>query len=422
LADLEQLGDARVVLLVACGEGFSPAAVASARAAFASALASLPPGVAASGLRFAVLDGGSAPAVAARLGRMIRVAHTQPYAVILDGFAESERKYLMPGSAPLESAALAAFVADFAAGALQPSRLGQPRPPRDTSPHCAALTEVVTDSFEELVLDPQADVLLECYTPSCDACRAFAPRWRMLAGLLAERSAAGADGRQVRVAAMNILDNDRPLEYLPERWTPTIRLFPAAGGRSDGSARKRGVMFDYGGSGGGAGGGGAGGSGADSGEGPVELPTLPQLMAWLSQHTGGRHPLTPALRARAEALEAEAADIERAYAITLQFMEVWHQFSSLAADEEEARGGGGGGGTASAAAIADAAASRELRQRITRVYKFIGDEAAAGSAPRIVEEMQAVSDVIRRHHIMERLQAAVQAQEGEVGPGGGGQL
>ena len=90
--------------------------------------------------------------------------------------------------APFAAALQSSLAAYGLSGAVAPTRMGQPRPPGDRSPHCAALTEVVTESFAELALDPRRDVLLECYTRRCDACKAFAPRLRMLAQLCAQRA------------------------------------------------------------------------------------------------------------------------------------------------------------------------------------------------------------------------------------------
>ena len=73
------------------------------------------------------------------------------------------------------------------------------------------LFEVVTDSFDDVVLNAPMDVLLEGYSSRCDACKAFTPRLRMMAFLANKHWPT-----RLRVAQMNILDNDRPLEWMPE--------------------------------------------------------------------------------------------------------------------------------------------------------------------------------------------------------------
>ncbi len=72
------------------------------------------------------------------------------------------------------------------------------------------------------MLDPSRDVLLEAYLSSCPMCMCLAPRVRMLGQL------AAAHFPRVRVAVMNVDDNDRPLDWMPGPAFPTIQLFNAA--------------------------------------------------------------------------------------------------------------------------------------------------------------------------------------------------
>lgn len=427
-SDLEALATGRVVVLIT--RGFSSAQATAARSQFDTAVRSLPQ-EASQNLRFFVIDDSSGEAASSTFLGRLGITNIAPWVVILDKFATTENKYLMTDKGVPNSNAIARFVVEFSAGKLKPARLGQPRPAGDRHPRFPGLYEVVTDSFADVVLDPSVDVLLEGYTPKCDACKALAPRWRMLSGLLQEAYPNG--DCPLRVGAMNILDNDRPTEYMPEKWTPTIRLFPrplgdTAPAPGTGLA-KQSILLQFGDEDSPPQGLVLGGPGTQPAPMPADaapkavLPSLPEILDWAQRHTGGRVALPPSVHARAAALESEAADIERAYAITLQFMEVWHQFANLAADEEDDRRGAGGSGAPTQPGKADAAVSAELRKRIMSAYKFIVDDAAAGSAPEVVARLQGVSDVVAQHRVMERLQAAAAGGEGggaQAGLDGGG--
>lgn len=291
------------------------------------------------------------------------------------------------------------------------------------------LYEVVTDSFEELVLDPAVDVLLEGYTPRCDACKAFAPRMRMLASLAAKHWPGRA-----RIAGFNILDNDRPTEHMPEKWTPSLRLFLADdtdddGGSSSGSGAaagvggasaagptgfaskpeaaarkvKHSVLFQYGkDSTGGAGGAGGAGAAASATAPPeptsklskvkVVIPTLPELLDFLQAQTRGRLVVSDAMRKEASLLEEEALVLTAAYDQCLEYMELWKAH----ADTIVAAAGATG---------QDKAVSKELQRRIVAAHKFLVHEAAGDSAERALALLQTVADYVAHHEVVERVEA-----------------
>ena len=211
---LERLGMGRTVLLMA--RGYDAGSVAAARAAFDAAVRTLAASAAASGdvmgdVQYFVVDDGAAEAPAATLTARLGLLLDKPFVVVLDRFVLTERKYLMPKNEIPSAGGIVRFVTDWHAGKLKPARLGQPRPPGDRADRFPYLYEVVTDSFDDVVLGTDEVVLLEGYSSKCDACKALAPRLRMLA-FLANKYWPG----QLRVARMNILDNDRPLEWMPE--------------------------------------------------------------------------------------------------------------------------------------------------------------------------------------------------------------
>ena len=434
LSSVEAVRQCRAVVLVA--RGYPESKVATLKAELEKAAAQQMIANDAQPLRFFLLEDSTPETPAEVLMAAISVTHSEPFLVILDRYGSTERRYLMTEKGIPSARDIARFINDFTAGKLKPARLGQPRPKNDRNERFPDIYEVVTDSFEDVVLDPNVDVILEGYTPKCDACKAFAPRWRMLAKLVEERYPG-----LLRVAAMNILDNDRPTEYMPEKWTPTMRLFPAhrkGDPQPPPGLRKRSLLLEYVED---EGSGMSAPKAVPLGESPasasdgslpsqpaapkVVLPTIPELLQWVAEHTGGRIALSHDVQRQAAEMESEAADIERAYAITLQFMSVWHQFASLAADEEEDRQAAASASVTSpsqpSAGLSsssgtpegrrDAQVSSELRKRIVDVYKFIQDEATQGTAPEIVRRMQTVSDIIARHQIMERLQSAAEAEE-----------
>lgn len=326
---LDEIGRNRTVLLV--NRGYSKSDSASAHTAFAAAADRFKD----RDLVFFEVTDESAYIPATTLLTRLGISHEKPFVMILENFIKTERKYLSHSASVPGTKEITKFVEDFLDGRLQPARLGQPRPAGDQSPHCKDLTEVVTDSFHELVLDPYADVLLECYTRRCDACKAFAPRYRMLAGLCARMQAGQggahreAQGQQykLRIAAMDILDNDREIEHVPEKWTPSLRLFLANG---QPGSRKESVPFNN------------TVAPSDGGEGEartststgtkVFLPTLPELIQFLGEHTDGRFPLTPALLDRADTLEQQAVALESAYDATLKYMQLWQSYNELVED------------------------------------------------------------------------------------------
>lgn len=128
-AALDVLGEERVVVLVTRGHDARQAR--DAVAAFNAAVAELGSDPAAAGLRYFVVDDASAAVPTASLMARLGVAHDAPYVVLLDRYAATEAKYLMPGRALPTARSTAAFVRGFLRGTLTPARLGQPRPPGD---------------------------------------------------------------------------------------------------------------------------------------------------------------------------------------------------------------------------------------------------------------------------------------------------
>lgn len=355
-------------------------------------------------IRCYVIDDASAqvPALTLMTRLGLEHSHNQPYLVVLDRFVLTERKFVMTPTEPISNSTLSAFVRSFISGRLKPTLLGQARPHRDRNPHCPSLVEVVTESFDEIVLDPSVDVLLESYTKRCDACKAFAPRMRMFAQLC-EKHLPG-----LRIAEIDILENDRDVSHLPEKWTPAMRLFlkddegeekgegekrvtlgkkeslrkastaTTIKNNKDEKKKKKSALLDYGSprvivS--------EGGRDEEKGkevkekerEGEKEdttsnikrrrslisvssqnntpapaptrvvLPTLPDLIDFVEEATNGRLIAPISLRAAAVEAEEEAEQLEHVYDAVLNFMQLYKAYSTLLNDESEGGAASSGG-------------------------------------------------------------------------------
>jgi hypothetical protein len=114
---------------------------------------------------------------------------------------------------------LVKYINSVVSGSLHPTLLGKPRRIADDVPLHPYVTQVVASSFRDLVLDPSYDVCLEAYLSNCPMCMCLAPRIRMLAQL------AHIHFPHVKVAVMNVDENDRPMEWLPGPAFPTLQLF-----------------------------------------------------------------------------------------------------------------------------------------------------------------------------------------------------
>ncbi len=186
-----------------------------------------------------------------------------PVVAVFDRAGSTQRRYILPPSpsaaeVPPPSSDLTAmdamllavapypseisdFAADFAAGDLKPTLIGEARPVGDTYPGFGPfITQVVSSSWEEIVLDPCTDVLLEGYLTNCPMCLCLAPRVRMLGALLyAHGPRQGADGKPLlRVGVMNVDENERPTDWMPGPGFPTLQLFVGAGPATEGKKGK----------------------------------------------------------------------------------------------------------------------------------------------------------------------------------------
>ena len=220
-----------------------------------------------SNLRWVLVSDATPSAAASRVERALRFElptaganDTVPRVIAFEGSSGSRRKWIMPTRAldadsdaregggggavaeqPRSDDALALALVPFpteialwlegiAAGDIPPTLLGADRPPGDALPAVPHVTVVTSSSFDELVLAPAADVVLESYLSHCPMCAALSPRLRMAAHALA----VAFPHAPLRVAVFNVDENERPSAWVPGPAFPTIQLFTAAskGGRT----------------------------------------------------------------------------------------------------------------------------------------------------------------------------------------------
>lgn len=112
----------------------------------------------------------------------------------------------------LSANAIREVVDDFLAGRLKSTTVSDPVPASQQGP----VTVVVADSYEEVVMNNDKDVILLYYSPTCKHCKAMAPSYNDFGELLKPYS------DRITVAKIDATSNDvwpRVSSY------PTIKLF-----------------------------------------------------------------------------------------------------------------------------------------------------------------------------------------------------
>ncbi|XP_058260746.1 protein disulfide isomerase family A, member 8 [Hemibagrus wyckioides] len=124
-------------------------------------------------------------------------------------------KYTMHEEFTRDGKSLERFLEDYFAGRLKRYVKSQPVPANNDGP----VKVVVADTFEEIVNDPEKDVLIEFYAPWCGHCKKLEPKYAELGQEL-------YNDPNILIAKMDATDNDVPPGYDVEGF-PTIYFVPA---------------------------------------------------------------------------------------------------------------------------------------------------------------------------------------------------
>ncbi|XP_048849263.1 protein disulfide-isomerase A3-like isoform X2 [Brienomyrus brachyistius] len=111
-------------------------------------------------------------------------------------------KYTMREEFTRDGKALERFLEDYFAGHLKRFIKSQPSPERNNGP----IKVVVAETFEEIVNDPDKDVLIEFYAPSCRHCKNLEPKYVELGQKLSSNP-------RIIIAKMDATANDVPNGY-----------------------------------------------------------------------------------------------------------------------------------------------------------------------------------------------------------------
>ncbi|XP_062595206.1 protein disulfide-isomerase A3-like [Saccostrea cucullata] len=125
---------------------------------------------------------------------------------------ESDKKYVMTEEFSMDN--LEKFVRDFLDGKVEPY-LKSEAVPDNTG---AAVKTVVAKNFDEIVNDPERDVLIEFYAPWCGHCKQLEPKYNELGEKLAEEPG-------ITIAKMDATANDVAKPYEVSGF-PTIYFAP----------------------------------------------------------------------------------------------------------------------------------------------------------------------------------------------------
>ena len=118
----------------------------------------------------------------------------------------------------ISSAASDVYKRQFLDGELEPHVKSEPVPDPNEGP----VTVVVGKTFDDIVGNPDKEVLIEFYAPWCGHCKSLAPKYDELAEKL-------KDNEDLVIAKLDATSNDYPSDY-EVRGYPTIYWKPKGAG------------------------------------------------------------------------------------------------------------------------------------------------------------------------------------------------
>lgn len=131
---------------------------------------------------------------------------------VVCAYDEKTRKFNLKEEFSIES--FEKFVRDVLANKLEPYLKSEPIPDNNDAP----VKVVVAKNFDEIVNNPDKDVLIEFYAPWCGHCKSLAPKYDELAEKLSDES-------EITIAKMDATANDVPSPYQVSGF-PTLYFSP----------------------------------------------------------------------------------------------------------------------------------------------------------------------------------------------------
>ena len=133
--------------------------------------------------------------------------------------SQNEAQYVLSEEIQLNNASITNFVMNFTKGQLRRRLRSAPVASQPCSMNSGCLIEVVSKTFDELVLDSAKDVFLMYYTPWCGFCKSVK---HVIVSLVDHYKYS----EHIRIARLNADTNDLPWEYTVDSY-PTFIFFPS---------------------------------------------------------------------------------------------------------------------------------------------------------------------------------------------------
>jgi protein disulfide isomerase len=136
------------------------------------------------------------------------------------------KKFTFPGDVATATVdQIKKFITDFKTGQLVPFLKSEPIPAENDDP----VKVIVGKSFNDVVLNPESDVLVKFYAPWCGHCKKLAPIWEQVAAELKEV-------KGLVIAKFDSTVNE--VEGVEIKGYPTLKFYPR------GSSKKTPIDFD----------------------------------------------------------------------------------------------------------------------------------------------------------------------------------
>jgi len=140
---------------------------------------------------------------------------TDKSAEFLIAIEDNSKKYVFPAGQTFSVETVRSFVNDFLNGKLKSYAKSEPVPTSQ-----GPVTTVVGTTFDDIVMDPTKNVLIEFYAPWCGHCKTLAPKYDELGAKFEGRS-------DVVIAKIDATANDWPKDKFAVSGFPTIFFKPA---------------------------------------------------------------------------------------------------------------------------------------------------------------------------------------------------